>query len=276
MTSLDIATKASTHMANHFRAVGFEVLSETDWEATLDRTANEGGEFVFDGGRILCWSPADESLQGDDSPTGAGTGPQIWVLVDDDWNFKGASPHFSGKSSISIRAVNWFPDAEFWEGSVYAWVNPLANKDEENGAEGEYPFLLQLPDFYHVSRTLPLPHGGKAQVTAFAHELDFFATEEEYAASQSGETKLASNFFIPTGLFAPEGEEPQPYAMFAGKIVEYNRLTNPASDLEFHHFMVETLGGVYDVVAEQELVTTAPAIGTIVSGSFWMSGQIIE
>lgn len=265
-------------MANHFRAVGFDVLSEADWEATLDRTANEGGEFVFEEGRILCWSPADETLS--EESLGAGSGPQIWVLVDDDWNFKGASPHFSGKGEVSIRAVNWFPDSEFWEGSVYAWANPHAeqveNSEGENQAEGDYPFLFQLPDFYHVSKNLPLPYDGKAQITAFAHEVEFFATEDEYSASQTGETKFAPTFFVPTGLFAPEGEEPQPYAMFAGKILEHNRLTNPASDLEFHHFLVETLGGVYDVVAELDVVTGEPTIGGILSGAFWMSGQIID
>jgi hypothetical protein len=265
-------------MANHFRAVGFDVQSEADWETMLDRTANEGGEFELEGGRILCWSPAS------DTPVGAGNGPQIWVMVDDDWNFQGASPHFSGKGAVSIRATQWLPDEEFWEGSVYAWANPASENAQQvdsqaegdSEAEGDYPFLFQLPDFHHVSQTLALPFEGKAQVSAFAHELEFFAGEDEYSASQNDDTKFAPNFFIPAGLFVSEGEEPEPYAMFAGKILEHNILNNPASNLEFHHFLVETLGGVYDVVAETELVTKTPTVGGILSGSFWLSGQIID
>jgi hypothetical protein len=90
-----------------------------------------------------------------------------------------------------------------------------------------------------------------------------------------GETKFAAQFFIPSGLFSGENEA-QPYALFAGFIRSHERIINPPYGIAFHHFTVETLGGTFDVVAEDELVPTAPTIGGILHGSFWMSGRILQ
>jgi hypothetical protein len=244
-------------MANHYRAVGFQVATEEEFGDLLDRAVDEGEEMAIDGGRMFCWSPVD--------------GAQIWLLVDDEWNFRGCSPHFAGRSRVPLGVTDMRATPDFWEGSAHAWVNPHSNSTES----GEYPVLFQIPDFYPLSLALQVPVRVEAQVTAFAHELEFFANADEFAALQTGETKFASQFFIPSGLFANE-DEPQPYAMFAGTIRTYERLVNPAYDITFHRFSVETLGASIDVVAEDELVSTAPAVGSILSGSFWMSGRVLQ
>ena len=244
-------------MANHYRAVGFQVATEEEFGDLLDRAVEDGDEMAIDGGRMFCWSPID--------------GAQIWLLVDDEWNFRGCSPHFAGNSRVPLGLTDLRATPEFWEGSAHAWVNPQSNKVDS----GEYPFLFQIPDFYALSLALEVPTRVLAQVSAFAHELEFFADAAEFAASQTGETKFAAQFFIPSGLFADDND-PQPYVLFAGTIRSYERLVNPAYNIAFHHFEVETLGATFDVVAEDELVNSVPAIGSILSGSFWMSGRVLQ
>jgi hypothetical protein len=114
----------------------------------------------------------------------------------------------------------------------------------------------------------------QAQIAAFAHERELFPDEAAFTASQQGETKFAPNFFIPSELFNGEGEA-QPYSMFAGTVLCYEKVVNPAYDVPFHHFEVRAQGGVFDVVAEEELVQTQPVIGGILRGSFWMSGRVV-
>jgi hypothetical protein len=78
---------------------------------------------------------------------------------------------------------------------------------------------------------------------------------------------------------AEEGASPQPYAIFGGTILRYEQRVNAATDLSFHHFEVETLGGVFDVVVEDEIVaqaTKAPQQGGLLKGTFWMSGRVLS
>lgn len=244
-------------MANHYRALGFEVSSEEQFGELLDRVANNSDEIEIEGGRMFCWSPVDSA--------------QIWLFVDNDWNFRGCSPHFAGSSRVPLGLTEMRPTPDFWEGSAYGWVNPPSGATNS----GDYPLLFQIPDFYTSNFTLRPPVRVEAQIAAFAHELEFFADEAQFAASQTGETKFAAQFFIPSGLFSGENEV-QPDALFAGIIRSHERLVNPAYRIPFHHFEVETLGGTFDVVAEDELVSTSPQIGGILHGSFWMSGRILQ
>jgi hypothetical protein len=150
-------------MANHYRAVGFQVATEEEFGDLLDRAVEEGEEMAVDGGRMFCWSPVD--------------GAQVWLLVDDEWNFRGCGPHFNGNSLVPLGVTDMRATPDFWEGSAHAWVNPQSN----NLGSGEYPFLFQIPDFYPLNLSLQVPARVEAQVAAFAHELEFFADASEFA-----------------------------------------------------------------------------------------------
>jgi hypothetical protein len=43
----------------------------------------------------------------------------------------------------------------------------------------------------------------------------------------------------------------------------------------FYWALVETLGGAYDVVIDSRGLSGVPAVGGVLSGSFWLSGRII-
>ena len=107
-----------------------------------------------------------------------------------------------------------------------------------------------------------------------------FESEEDYFDSQEGEPKMASKSFIPSGLFSPDGKRDKMsrhdrFGIFAGEIKEFELKTNELSGEKFYWFLVETLGGEVDVVADPKLIPNEPKIGGIVSGQFWLSGRLI-
>ena len=249
-------------MANHFASVGFKVSNQKEWAQMFDRVANEGDETAFEGGTMFRWLLAG--------------GEELSILVDDGSNFRGGAPHFAGSTRVEVALDNALPDPEgYWEGAFYAWMNP-----QEDLQSGDCPFVFDVADFWIVKDQLNLPQRATVQIAAFAHEVEFFASETEYDNSQTDDIKYAPNFFIPSGLFTDdESVGPQPYALFAGTILRYQKSFNSVTNEPFHHFEVETLGGVFDVVAEDEVVTqagSAPKVGGLLRGTFWMSGQVLK
>jgi hypothetical protein len=138
-----------------------------------------------------------------------------------------------------------------------------------------------VPDF-RLTSEIRLPQIQEIQLTAFASD-DFkiFADEKEYGESQESELKYASKSFVPSGLFAFDAEDEsfdlnvvRPIAIFAGIIKESELKKNELSGNNFYWFLVETLGGETDVVADVKLVSSEPQIGGVVSGQFWLSGKL--
>ena len=73
-----------------------------------------------------------------------------------------------------------------------------------------------------------------------------------------------------TGDDAP----PRAEAVFSGHVLESGRRTNRLTGADFIWCLVETLGGVYDVVIDPELLPDVPRVGGVLQGSFWLSGRI--
>jgi hypothetical protein len=80
-------------------------------------------------------------------------------------------------------------------------------------------------------------------------------------------------------LFTPDGEDttpPEAYAIFTGHILRWKYLTNSMTHGSFFRMLVETPAATIDVVADPVLVTEQPVEGGVVSGSFWLSGRLVE
>lgn len=125
-----------------------------------------------------------------------------------------------------------------------------------------------------------LPSRATAQLAAFAHEVTVFDSEEAFDESQKDQDiKFAAQSFIPSGLFSPEGEEPSsPSArgIFTGSILAAELKVNSLSGNQFYWALVDTLGGQFDVVLDQSLVERVPPTGGIITGSFWLSGRLLD
>jgi hypothetical protein len=121
-------------------------------------------------------------------------------------------------------------------------------------------------------------------VSAFASELDVFATEADFDKTVSKfpvqapdgiRPKFATNFFIPTGLFdddATSRVEKRAQALFGGVVSGAFLRTNRASGRKFWHLQVESLPGRIDVV-HPEREGLYPATGQIALASAWLVGR---
>lgn len=79
-------------------------------------------------------------------------------------------------------------------------------------------------------------------------------------------------------MFSTNGQNntSQAYAIFSGHILEVEKKTNKLSEASFYWILVDTLGGLYDVVVDPRLIAEHPTIGNIVSGTFWLSGRLLS
>ncbi len=247
--------------------IGFPVRSEQDVNSLIE-TMTEQELVPIKCPRGFYLKFADES------------GAEIYLQGNLEQELVGFNPHFAGRSRRKVGLTQIIErDSSELDGGFHAWANPTG-KDVE--ISGEYPFVFDVPDFRTIEN-LELPEIKEIQLTAFAsNDFKVFETEEDYFASQQDEMKMAAKSFIPSGLFTfnedDEGDLSivRPIAIFAGEIKEFQLKTNQLTQENFYHFLVETLGGEVDVVADANLLSDEPKIGGIVSGQFWLSGRIYE
>lgn len=202
-----------------------------------------------------------------------GGGEELWLQEDADGALIGINPHFSGRGAVRVGVVSVVRRATDTplDGAFYGHVDPEVHHPES----GVCPFVFDCPDF-GARAHLRLPSIVTAQVAAFAHEISLHATVADFEASES---ELASRSFLPTGLFTPAMEKrdpPDAFALMTGHIVEALEKVNPLTGSRYFWALVETLGGRYDVVIDPTIVTSAPRVGGVISGTFWLSGRIID
>ena len=155
--------------------------------------------------------------------------------------------------------------------SFHAWAEP----SDADPLDGVYPFIFETPDGL-LHRHLSVPARVPLSLSAFAHELSVFASEEDFDASQTGEVRYAAQSFIPSGLFSPDlAGKPTPSAdaIFSGVVRETRPIRNPITGREILWALTDTLGGSVDVVVDPALVTSPITAGGVISGSFWLSGR---
>lgn len=242
---------------SHFASLGF---ADATGMPDLDRLVPAmltGERTVVDDGTYVRWSP--------------GNAAELWLQLDPLGEIIGVNPHFAGEGRMKVGLVELVrrPTESALDGAFHAWCEPEREQEPESG---QYPFVFDAPDArVHVS--LALPRIATVQLAAFAHELTAYESE---AAFQAADTKYAAQSFVPAGLFT-DGQQargPTAHAFFAGRVLRVERLTNAFTTFEFMWALVETFGGVIDVVAEPSMVRGALRRGGIVQGTFWLSGRI--
>jgi hypothetical protein len=246
-------------MSNHFSSIGLPIESEEELEEMAARMLEVGEVISVKGGQYVRW-------------TGA-AGEEMWWQLQDD-AVLGVNPHFAGRSSIRVGLQSRVrrADATPLDGAFKVWV-PAG----DDGAE--YPLVFDSPNALTYG-DLELPGLAEAQIAAFAHELVCHDSEAAFYASQGGRTpKRAARSFIPTGLFATDGEKsppPEAHASFTGQVVEAATYKNGLTGLPYYWALVDTLGARVDVVADPSLLAAVPIAGNVLSGSFWLSGRLIS
>jgi hypothetical protein len=248
-------------MPSHFSTIGLPVSDEEEFLALANQVADHTDPIDVDNGRYLRWS--------------ASCGAEIWLQLDDANELIGMTPHFTGKSRIRVGITTRIirPGSTPLDGAFHGWVDP-ADDDPESGM---YPLVFDSPDYQRHS-ALTIPSIVTVQIAAFAHEISLFDSSDEFRASQSGEFKLASQSFIPAGTFTPAGDSeapPEAFGILTGHIVQAAKKRNDLSGNVFYWAMVDSLGGLFDVVIDPELVQNEPKVDGVVTGSFWLSGRLV-
>ena len=239
-------------MASHFEAIGIKIDSMEEMEDLFSKCLEHGIETDTKSGKYFFWD--------------MGNGAELWGQLDPD-NEAGLNPHFSGTSSFNAILESEIKDEErpVMDGSVYC-----------QSVEGQYPFVADIPDM--KVHNITYPKTCNIQLSAFAHNVDIYESEEDYDKKNTSEPKFAMEHFIPTGLFADEGQPATAHAMFGGIIKTAEKRKNPVTGLEFYHALVKTFGGEIDVVISSDLIENGTALEKdyILTGYFWLSAKISD
>jgi hypothetical protein len=251
-------------MASHLSSIGFPVQTEQDLYSLAERISEKATPHEVPQGYYLSYQ----------DPSGAA----IWLHADQDRQIGGMNPHFVGPSVMPlkiVRSVHREKDHAF-DGAYFAWVAP---EEEHNHQEGAYPLLFDAPDYLKHSQ-VKLPALLLVQIAAFAHELEIFASEEEWKQKAGDKPQLAVESFIPAGLFPVDGRAnaalPSAHALISGHVLDAQKRTNQMTGKTFWWLQVQSYAATYDAVVDPLLLRSEPKPGCIVKGSFWLSGVILD
>ena len=209
------------------------------------------------------------------------SGAAIYLQANASQELIGFNPHFEGKSRRTVCLTEAIEkEASELDGAFHAWANPA---EENNPESGEYPFVFDMPDF-RTNAALKFPQNRDVQLAAFAsNDFQLFADEQGFYDSQDPEgLPFASKSFVPSGLInfqTDETQTPLAFGVFTGEIREFELKTNELTGEKFYWFLVDTLGGEIDVVADPKLVDAAasePSVGGYLNGQFWLSGRLVN
>lgn len=249
-------------MPSHFSTIGFHVRDDDHFERLASEAAEAGEVLKSPRGYYIRYTP--------------GAGAELWVQANKQKELIGCNPHFAGTCRIRAGITKQpIKDEEtFMDGSLYCWA-AVTGDDPSAG----FPLVIDVPDFDLVRERLKLPAIVTIQVAAFAYKLSCFADDEQFRSSQSGTMKFAADAYLPSGIFTPglkDRDPPEAEAIFAGHILSAELRTNPSTGRRFHYLSVESLPGVFDVVADPEVVEGEPVTSGVAKGNFWLSGRIVS
>ncbi len=205
-----------------------------------------------------------------------GEGVALWVGMDKRTDeILGCDPSFSGEGEMKLGLESFATDPPIYaglEGGLSGW----ANASDESPDTGLCPVIIDLPAFDIERPRLRPGRVVRLQVSAFAHSLRCFDTDEAFFSAPGNTTpkgrRFSPEFFIPSGTF----EQPnRAHAVFAGHVQRALVKTNPVSRLQFHHILVQTAAGLLDIVANPAVVQGRPVEAGVVSGEFWLSGRVV-
>lgn len=249
-------------MPSHFSTIGIPITHDEEFWEIAQNVASQSEKREVKQGAYYYWHDA--------------SGAELWLQVNHENELIGMNPHFGGQSQVRVGLTHRVnrPNESGLDGALHGWADP--EPDDPEG--GLYPFVFDLPNLAEHGR-LNYPSLALVQIAAFTHELRLYDSVSAYDEEVTEGAKFASQSFIPAGLFSPEAERmepPQSYAILTGHILKFDELENGLSRMKYLWCLVETLGGTFDVVIDPQLISERPQVGGVLSGTFWLSGTLLE
>lgn len=247
-------------MPNHLSTLGFPVTTEQDFRHYVYQTSEFGQKILTKHGSYTYWP--------------VGNGIELWVQTNHHRRIIGMNAHFRGYTRMRAGITERLPryPHSLLDGAFYGWANPRT----ADPASGNFPFVFDLPD-YDVYDELALPDIFSVQVAAFALDLQCFSNDVSFLQAQQTGTHSAPETFLPTGLLTPQGMPKQPaiaQALLSGHVLDTAKLINPVTGQKFYWAQVFTLGGLFDVVADPQVIQGPLVKNGVVLGTFWLSGRL--
>ncbi|WP_044639779.1 hypothetical protein [Risungbinella massiliensis] len=244
---------------SRFSCLGFQIETEEDVTRLIQAVFKNGTTVENEYSQYAFWKQ--------------NSGAAMFVPFDQE-GVLDCHPHFIGKGHMSIQLddVVEYPQISL-ERKIVAWSCPEEGSEDQQGL---YKLCFDLPEYGPTIQYPDTPRETTVQLAAFAEECTCFASENEILENQAAELKLASEAFIPIGLFVEEGGDPSPHALFTGRVLEVAESLNSWTDEPFYHLLVQTIGGTIDVVIAPSLLTGTPIVGGYVQVTCWLSGLLLE
>jgi hypothetical protein len=254
-------------MASHFSSIGVLANTEDEISELLDKIWDESEAIDCEYGYYAKFSSK--------------TGAELWVHVDKCDKIIGVNPFYNGESNFLVGITKQIKNKQYnkFECLFYAWTNP----ENDNPETGYYPFAFDCVNIA-VAPKIELPCITHIKLSAFAHELEIYKSEEDYDLWQKkigkDDLRLASKSFIPSGLFSANDKKdvsPRtiPEAVFTGVILDYKKHKNELTGESYFWIKTETYGGIIDVVADPSLINEKLEKNGVISGEFYLCGKLI-
>lgn len=143
-----------------------------------------------------------------------------------------------------------------------------------------YPLAAIVEDLAISEPLLALGERDHLEISALAEQISFYADEAAYQAAHRG---MAPRSLIPAGLFSldPGPHVVTPRILMSGEVLGAEMRHHELFEQDFGRLLVGSYGADYVVgvdpvdlapFGEERL----PAIGSIVSGTFWLSGRRVQ
>lgn len=251
-------------MPSHLDCLGFNIQTYEEFLQLTELTIANGSALHAPGGCYHAWQ--------------LNNGITLWASEHDSGEPGGLVPHFSS-STTQVVGLTSRLSRQNWpmDGAFEAWAAPKTTIwPLISDYFGDYPFIFDCPSFRSYVE-VELPAVAKIQLAGFAHEIEIHTTDVDPQAPQEAGLRLDQEFFIPTGRFIEdEGGEPEALAWFGGTVLDSRQLCNPISGKSFTKATIQTYSMRMDIVMSPEQTPCPLQLGTALSGSFWLSGMILE
>jgi len=195
------------------------------------------------------------------------SGARMSFTLDARGSIECVTPSFAGATEVDAVVGSFAPNDCPYE-------TPLLVEVLDASGEEAHPLALQVEDLA-ISRDSYRPGERlRLHVTAIAETCDVFPDEAAYRASG---TPMAVQSLIPSGLFAPgAGSATDPWvvaprALISGTVRSAEQLVNQTVGGAFVHLVVDSYANAFDVVVDGADMDDVPAVGSIVSGQFWLA-----
>jgi hypothetical protein len=234
-------------VAGHYQSIGVE-----DIRPFIEHALKHGGSrSIGDGYETIVFRDS------------SGASMVMWA---DAGKFVDGAPSFAATLRIAVAEPSLYLNESDRFSSV-AYVEVL------EGGEMNFPLTTALENVHELFDR-PETNFTALALTGFAEEISVWPSEAAYDAVHTGQPQMASESFVPSGMFAESPQEISAHGFMTGIVEQVETRLNGVSGNAFVVALVRTYGMTLECVfAPQDAENIAT--GSVVQGTFWLMGRLL-